>query len=241
MDYEITKELAYVLGFIWADGCLNKIKNKYYRCVIECNYDDLQDIEHIFHSTSIIWNKSFRQRMDRKKQMILSTYDKEFCTFLSENDYEYKGIKSPDKILGKIPEIYHIYFYRGIIDGDGCFYVLEKNNTAQFSICSSIEQDWSYISQFFDKYCIRYIISKYNNKKKHKNSSIRICSKYDIVQFGNLLYNCLDSIYLKRKKNKFDQICSFVSVSNFRGKIDKKSKNIEKSYIYSECDINSAI
>jgi len=43
--------------------------------------------------------------------------------FLVDNDYKLKSYNSADKILSKIPNSLHHYFFRGLIDGDGCFYL----------------------------------------------------------------------------------------------------------------------
>jgi len=42
---------------------------------------------------------------------------------LVDNDYKLKSYNSADKILSKIPNSLHHYFFRGLIDGDGCFYL----------------------------------------------------------------------------------------------------------------------
>ena len=100
------------------------------------------------------------------------------------------------------------YFFLGLIDGDGCFYINKKQYTYQFILSSTYDQDWSYMINL----CEKLNISKYRiDHKKNKNnqsSSFRICRKNDIKILGYYIYQnfFLDQIGLKRKNEKFNEI-----------------------------------
>ena len=138
------------------------------------------------------------------------TNNKRILNFLIEHDFDKKSYMSADKILSKIPDELKHYFFRGLIDGDGCFYYYKPENGStlrQFALASSYEQDWSY----FEKLCKEKNI-KYNIKRTiGKNSSssvIRITNKDGILKLGEYIYKDLheDNIGLIRKYEKYKLI-----------------------------------
>lgn len=194
-----TPEAAYVLGFIWADGHVNKDGR---HIAITCLLDDMNNIEHIFDKTGK-WSK---YTLDRTKNHCRTA--KEFMTsnhdlnaFLCKNDYRDKSKKSPDSILETIPISLHEYFYRGVVDGDGCFYYNQKNFLRQFSISGSYEQNWSYLECLCNRLNIKYTIKR-TTTKKGNSSSFRILGK-EVLKIGNFIYSKNDNIKLSRKYNKF--------------------------------------
>jgi len=73
--------------------------------------------------------------------MIFQTTNKNICSFFKEMGKYPHSIDSHEKILNHIPKEYHPYFLRGLIDGDGNFYINLENYCYQFSIASRYEQD----------------------------------------------------------------------------------------------------
>ena len=100
-----------------------------------------------------------------------------------------------------------MYFFRGIIDGDGCFY--NGKGLKLFSVTSSIEQDWKYLEDLFNSLNIEYKIRKKEHKNKTGNIShsslIEVIGINRIIKIGNYIYNGfdLDKIGLKRKYDKY--------------------------------------
>ncbi len=177
-----TKQLSYALGFSWADGYL--FKNTSLR--IECIKEDLEEIKDLFSSCGN-FKIYYRNRKNRKEQMRLEINNKTFCTFLQNHGYNNKSNISPFSILEKIPEELRKYFFRGIVDGDGCFYINKKQYLYQFSIGSTYEQDWSYMELLFNSLNIKYSIHRRIHKKS-KSSIIRITNKKDICTFCKYIY-----------------------------------------------------
>ena len=145
-----------------------------------------------------------------KPSINVITNNKRILNFLIEHDFDKKSYMSADKILSKIPDELKHYFFRGLIDGDGCFYYYKPENGStlrQFALASSYEQDWSY----FEKLCKEKNI-KYNIKRTiGKNSSssvIRITNKDGILKLGEYIYKDLheDNIGLIRKYEKYKLI-----------------------------------
>jgi len=198
-----SKDVAYVLGFIWADGNIRKP----YTISIVINGKDSEDIKNVFQKSGE-WNYYYYDRFDNRtnktyKNFQIQTSNKNLVNFLIDNDYDKKSLLSPTKILSKIPEEYKLYFFRGFSDGDGCFY--KKNRASQYSLTGSYFQDWTAVENLFNLLNITYTI-RYSSNKKSKYSQIRITNKNDIDIFGKYIYDNFDGTGLKRKYLKYCEI-----------------------------------
>lgn len=208
-NFETTKtpkELAYFLGFLWADGTINRNS-----ClIIEILKNDGEELFNIFnklHSFSL----SYRKREGRQEQMTYYYGDRKFATFLKEHGKYPKTTDSHKKILDYIPEKYITYFLRGLVDGDGCFSAEKPNkyynNTiVMFDISGRYDQDWSsLIDYFYKKLNIKLNVYKWK-KEKTSGSRIKTQKFSDIEKIVNFLYNEKDNIWLKRKYEKANHI-----------------------------------
>ena len=142
-----------------------------------------------------------------KPSINVITNNKRILNFLIEHDYNKKSHISADKILSKIPDELKHYFFRGLIDGDGCFYYYKPENGStlrQFALASTYEQDWSYFENLCKEKNIKYKIKRTIGKKS-SSSVIRITNKDGIKNLGNFIYNNFENelIGLARKYNKF--------------------------------------
>lgn len=205
------REIAYILGFLWADG---NIVDNCYSINLSCNSDDMIEIENIIMKTGN-WKKyllkgRLRNNIICKDCIQYSIGFKKLYNIFHEYDYNIKSTISPYKVLNSIPDELKHYFFLGLIDGDGCFYINKKQYTYQFTISSTYEQDWSYMIELCEKLNIsRYRIDLYDKiAKGSKSSSFRICRKNDIKIIGNYIYqnHKSDQLGLKRKYEKFNNI-----------------------------------
>ena len=200
----ITKESAYLLGFIWGDGYIinterqNMIK-------IECVTEDIDQLRETIDATGS-WTYNKRQRPNRKEITLVSTSNKELVEFCIDNDYKNKSKASPNKICSLIPNNLIKYFILGWIDADGCFYRNEKYNTSQLYLSGSYEQDWNFIENFYTKLGIKYKIQRII-RSASKYSCIRVTNKLSIIKIGDIIYS--DLIPLKRKYNKYLSIKNY--------------------------------
>ena len=194
---KMTKESAYFIGFFWADGWLSRNELK-----IEIVKEDGDDLIKIFETLGD-WFVSSRNRPNRQIQMSFQTTNKELKTFFTSMGKYPNTIESHEKILKYIPEEFKLYFIRGIIDGDGCFYYNKKRETSghQFSISARFNQDWSYILKYLSSIGVncKTIVTE---TEKSKSSKIRCSNVYEIRNLISYIYECDDLIYLKRKKEK---------------------------------------
>lgn len=209
-----TKEVVYLLGLIWADGFLNPSKSGYnHNLGFTMVKEDVDDIRPVLDYIGK-WNYYERKQPIEtwKPSINVITNNKRIMNFLIEHDYDKKSYVSANKILSKIPDDLKHYFFRGLVDGDGCFYFYkpEKGSTLrQFALTSTYEQDWSYFEELCLNLDINYKIKKTSNIKS-SSSTIRITNKDGINKLGNYIYKNFDiyELGLKRKYNKFKEIVS---------------------------------
>lgn len=200
LDFETQqypKELAYFLGFTWADGYVHNNEIK-----IEIAEEDAESLKPIF--TKIATFSIYRrERNERKPQLTFYYRDKEIYNTLVKLGKYPNSVESHEKILEWIPKEYHLWFIRGLIDGDGCFYIHDYGNTIsrQFSIASAIDFDWSYIKSYLEFLGLPCSV-QVSSSKLGKSSHLRCSDSKSIKEFIELLYRDDDGIYLPRKYNK---------------------------------------
>jgi hypothetical protein len=221
-----TPEAAYILGLLWADGNLDGK----YRVQIKASFFDLSSVKRFFEATGN-WTYRIQQREKQswKDTLVIRASSKSLVSFLSENDYTAKSHKSADKILSLIPDNLKHYWFRGLMDGDGSFYLQSNCNSKTgsrkscISCFSSYEQDWTFFTSLLDNLKVKYKLNRrirIKENKEQKSSSLEIYGKDDILNFGNYLYQNYpeDNIGFDRKYQNFLAIKSHVSTLLPRGK-----------------------
>jgi hypothetical protein len=196
---DINEYSAYVLGLLWTDGFLLKNRKTTAITIIK---EDMLEINWIFEKVGN-WYTSDRTRANRKESRTLTAYNPYLLNSLISFDFDKKSYDSPKKLFDLVPEEYLKYLIRGIIDGDGCFYLNKKQYTYQLTIASTYEQDWSFYIDFFNKLGFEFKIQRRINKKS-KSSIIRLCQRQKIEDLSKWLYDGyeIDKIGLPRKYNK---------------------------------------
>lgn len=200
----ITKERAYFLGFLWADGSIVRTSIS-----IEIKSTDMEELIDIFNH-SFEWAVYHRSRLNRSPQTTISRTNKSFNSYLRDHDYHIKSRVSPNKILATLTDEMKKYFFRGFIDGDGSFYHNKRGYLKQFSIGGSYYQDWSAITKLFDSLSIASKVCHRISKLGHKDSYVRITNTSDIQKLYDYLYDPKDGIYLTRKLDKCEEILGIV-------------------------------
>lgn len=172
--------IAYILGFIWADGYVSKTTN---RIAVAIQNRDGQDLKELF-----LRYIPFHLHMEKKKlQHMFYLNDLHLHKFLVDNDYLIKSIATPSRILAHIPKHFHHYFFRGFFDGDGC---LTNNKNHCLSFTGSYEQDWTDIIQLIYHIIGVYpkIVRRTDSIKGHKNSFVYLYGKEKVRKVLNYLY-----------------------------------------------------
>lgn len=203
-------EIIYLLGLIWADGSLYQSNNKNVSTIgFTMVKEDLFDIQVVIDSIGK-WNyyERIQPISSWKSSVNITTNNKRIYDFLINNDYGDKSKISADKIISKIPNKLKHYWFRGLIDGDGCFYYYKPKLGSilrQFALASTYEQDWGYFESLCDELQINYKIKR-NKKLKSSSSYLRITNKNGIIKLGDYIYKDYDNIGLDRKYKKFKMI-----------------------------------
>ena len=200
------KEVCYFLGFFWSDGYISRDE-----ITITIKKDDEFDILNVLNKFAT-WRVTYpNKKLKNKiyKQCCIRLNSKEIKKFLLDNEYGIKSLASPSKIIKLIPDELKYSFFRGLIDGDGCFCSKNRN---YFSITGNINQDWTDVENLLINLNINYKLTR--KKRKSGNSSfIVISSKSDISILGDYLYPTkygmkeqYDGIGLKRKYDIYMEI-----------------------------------
>lgn len=199
------KEVAYFLGYFWADGNIKSYKSNninHWRIAIEINNDDAENIMDCFMSLGK-WSIQRRQRCETwKETCAFVTNNKELYNFLKENDYETKSNSEPTKILEKIPEDLKVYFWRGYFDGDGSVGLSGRGSFIEFA--STYNYEYLELKKLFTKLTINnFKIYRSTSKRGHKSSVFKNYGKSN-THISNFLLK--SEIGLNRKKLKLQQI-----------------------------------
>lgn len=192
-----TPEICYLMGFLWADGFLGSN----YTINTEIISTDANQLKKIFQSSGN-WGEYHRQRKNWKSTTKFSCSSKLLYDHFKsiKFDQKSKGI-SPCKMISLIPDNMKHYWFRGYIDGDGCFYQNIKQHLNQFIISSCYEQDWIFMESLAKELNIKkFKIS--TQSKKSSYSQFRCTNKSDINLLGKYIYQG-KNFGLDRKKEKF--------------------------------------
>lgn len=192
-------EIAYFLGWIWADGHIRKYKNSN-TITLKIVKEDADLIKHHFLSFGK-WNIYEYQYKNWKPISSIQTNNRPLADFLISKDYK-NQINGANKILEIIPDHLKHYWFRGYFEGDGCLYV--KNSRNQISISGPYDQNWSFLEKKLKELNIKYSISRKISAKAHKHSLVRFTSKKGCQSFLSFIYKNADTdkIYLPRKYQK---------------------------------------
>ena len=150
-----TKEIAYLLGILYADGTIRHTKKRIcYPIILSSKSDDANTIYNTIMSTGK-WN-FYTYKKNNHSISLFTTYNKKIWDFLYENDYYEKSERSATKILSKIPNNLRSYFFRGFLDGDGYIRVKKKiENSVVFT--GNSKQNWEFIIDLLKSINISYV------------------------------------------------------------------------------------
>jgi len=191
---------SYALGLLWADGWLSNTKRRSRNLFIEVVESDFMDFLPSLFSLGKV-STYRRERLGRSPQASAMITNKSLCEWLFNLGFKDKSTISPTKLISFIPDPFVKDFIRGWIDGDGCFYVNEKNKSYQFILAGAYNQDWSSFLSVLDSLKIKYTVKnkiQVQNGKENKGSVVRIVKREDLIKLIDFIYN-EPKHFLKRK------------------------------------------
>lgn len=211
--------MAYILGFIAADGYISKKEN----CIsIELQERDKEILDSIKRVTGVTRPIKIQLRKNGKYTATLRNWSKEW-----KDDLKHYGITPKKTFTLTPPDLlapeYRIDYIRGYFDGDGTICTLDgKNDRGQIYRINRFEI--SGVSKKVIEWIRLELIQHYNIilsplKSERLDSGIvmykiQIGSRKEIQSIYNLFYQEPDCIYLKRKKEKFETILNIPRDSN---------------------------
>lgn len=206
------KEIGYILGLLWADGCVTYSNNNAKTPIIKHsakNEDNVIFIEILKFSGN--WNTFITKNVgsfakEPKNISVNWVSSRLFGNFLIENQYKNKTI-SPDIILNKIPNNLKLYWFRGFFDGDGSVTIKNKGHHS-IAFTSAYNQDWKFIIDLFHELNILNYKIRIIKSRGGKSSQIRITNKKDLIKFENYIYQDYDDkpMGLLRKRIQFKEL-----------------------------------
>ena len=211
-----SKEKAYMLGFLYSDGCVNDITNiKDYKVQISLQEEDkeiLEKFKSLLNYTGELRKiEPPKKYPNRKVQYQLMIDNKTFYESVVKN-----GVVPRKSYFAEFPyhidEKYYKSFILGVYDGDGCLYNYRaKNaNTITFTGTSQlINSIGDIIEENLD--IKKHVHIAQNSKIVDKNTRVLMFGgNIQVEKFLKWLYED-EPIYLQRKYNKY---CSLYNVDN---------------------------
>lgn len=205
-----TKEKAYWLGFLYADGYVqtNNRKN-----VLEIGLQE-RDSEHLYKFRSAIKSKHSisvktvnllnapNNELTVHKEVKISFHDTQICNKLIEH-----GCVPNKRFILSFPNDIFIdlmsHFIRGHFDGDGCIYKVNETNRYCISIVSALK---NFVDDYYNFFKNNLNIIFLIESKKTKNGhlySLRLNKQSEVKKFLSYIYNnSTEDIRLTRKYEK---------------------------------------
>lgn len=208
-----TKELAYLFGFTFADGCLYKYKTTHKnvpgRLVIGVKYTDGQILKRIADKISDNWKyRQYQYAVSKNPTFELVINSTPVYNFMYHDlEFKYKNEFFSSKIFDFLPENLHRYFWRGYFDGDGSVSLLDKGGNLSFScnFCGPANLNWGKLSELLNNLDCNHSAAIHNNLNTDRRirgswSHLYICG-HAAVRFLSYIYKdfSLDNIGFTRK------------------------------------------
>jgi hypothetical protein len=200
-----TEEKAYWLGFIYADGNVDKNKT-----LLTIGLKDV-DENHLL-KFSKIFGKRLEKRELKKYKNIKSNRvvvycrigNKYLCETLTGKGVEpRKTYKDSIEILNHIPDYLLRHFIRGLFDGDGCVHINKHKNCDTFCSRVTYLSNKSLIDKIKSIFREELDLNNVRVYNKKYYSSIQYGSDKDIRRLYNYMYDDAN-VYLERKRDIFD-------------------------------------
>lgn len=206
-----SSDMAYILGFITADGCIGiksrkEKKFRYFLNITNKDFLHLKNIKETLSSQQKIHSKSNGQSKE-KKYYCIQIEDKEICRdlmglgILPRKTYNLNSVKVLDK--------YFSDFVRGFFDGDGSAYIYYVNKVPQIK-ASFVSVSLPFISGLNRRLCLGLdILEKSIHRVKSKGCRMEIYTICfyidDCKKLYKFMYGSNPSLYLPRKRKIFEK------------------------------------
>lgn len=204
------EEMAYLLGYIFADGCIlfdkSRKKNPYTLNITSVDEEHLYKIRGILNSDHKIGKKTNgRSGLAFQLQIRNSV----LCKDLMNLGIKPRKTYDPN-ITINIPDEYFHDFTRGFFDGDGTVYIYKVNGVPQIK-AGFLSTSLSFFKKFSQRLCKNLNIPHKNIYHKNKQSDSRMIQHSihlyinDCGKLANFMYQHGPSLCLERKYKIFEK------------------------------------
>ena len=192
---------AYWLGFIAADGSINKTYNK-----LTISVKDIEMLEKFSIDTDSTYKISEIKQYDKRTEKIYEEYSIQITNRNFVNNIRQQGITHEKTDILNFPSIdekFWPYFIAGLFDGDGSIFTTKTSNGIKCNLISTKEVLDKIDDILFEKFGIK------NNKHiKVTNNKPNVYKEYwykHAEKFLDYIYCGNNEMYLSRKYNIFKE------------------------------------
>jgi len=182
-----TPEVAYILGFLWADGWVSKDHPFIRTEILET---DANDLVPVFMATGK-WGISSRSRPGRRRQTTFATTGRDLHRHFVQLGFCEKDRVSAKQVIDSVPAKFRHYWARGLFDGDGCIYTNQKQSLAHVTIAGAFAQDWAGVLDLFATAGVHFKISRRIHKStggRTRDSILRISKRSEVMRLRDYIY-----------------------------------------------------
>ena len=194
-----TPRFAYLLGFLWADGCVYPDS---FSVASAIHPKDAPSIKPILDYTGLWFQKERKTKAGI--YFHFGVWDKAFNGLLRELDYPDKSVLQFRKVCEYLGAELVPYFIHGFFDGDGSV-ICRSNGRYAISFAGPLSYDWSYLQEIL-------VGAGIDTSKVAKSldghgggSALYVSKRADIIRFYRMFMNH-PGIGLTRKEKRFREV-----------------------------------
>lgn len=220
---------AYWLGFIAADGYINKDLTK-----LTISVKDLEILEKFKKDIESEHTISKIEHLDKRTNKVYLEYSIQITNnlFVKALSKWVNWDKTNNFKFPKIKEEYYSYFIAGLFDGDGSVYL--RNNGTSTILCANLISTKE-VLQFIQEYLTKFNISiqSYTKVSENKDNVFKVYWYKDTVKVLDFIYQGNSDLYLSRKyslyklnrnfkptRNRVQKVLQYDKLGNFINKYD---------------------
>lgn len=202
-------EAAYILGYIWADGCVNDGRHKSLifgsvtsdECLLEYARSKLNPAAKIHRKPGKV----------RPDGTVVAPYSRPEINGPSVVE-TLKGMGFPprksftDPVMPSVPDGVLRHFARGLFDGDGSIWFRGNTKIGSRPAALSFVGTPRFLNEFTDRICAKVGVRRPPTHNQNENTSLVFWSSREaVLRFLVWFYAGHDGFSLKRKRDKFFQ------------------------------------
>ena len=199
-----SRNMAYILGFLYADGNMIKTKRGTHFIAFYSNdFSLLQEIKNVIKAEHVISKRSGRTGEVCRLQIGSREWFDDLCALgLTPN-------KTKRMLLPDIPDEFFTDFVRGYFDGDGNVWIGHVHKyrpTSTYTIQTSFTSgSMAFLESLRCRLHTQGLVGGSLFKLKAGNYGRLTLSKQDTLKIYRIMYNAPHRLYLERKKVVFEE------------------------------------